>query len=283
MKYRLQVYESYRHDRRQYGERMSVGQRVLAAWNDEANRVSDQTIVDWFTAARLATLNRSELPPFHVPTSSPSSKARRATAGPRNRRLGPKIALRKQATRPASPAIRFTDPPVDNRVRAKKGATVRAVPHKELAHPKREKVPQSRRGLVVASSSVGSNREDPSNHNFAIDLQLLSARVRAFNLRLQDVESRLAEPGELNSTELSEMVEELEGLLADHRTYLMYWNLLSSGERSRVASCQPVDSVVATMARRLQESEHAAQTDQNQTEIDHLRTLSRRIKSWQTN
>jgi hypothetical protein len=116
-----------------------------------------------------------------------------------------------------------------------------------------------------------------------INLQLLSARVEAFNLRFKAIESSLTELGQLGSAELVELQREIDVLLSEHRMYSMYWNLLSDMERNRVPALLSPDSIVSVMRQRISDARQWANNDANEDAIGKLNEISRRLDTWQDN
>jgi hypothetical protein len=120
-----------------------------------------------------------------------------------------------------------------------------------------------------------------------VDLAVLDARIRSFNLTLAKIESELSELREWNGAALQRLIDQLDRVFAHRAISETYYNALSGTERGRVSSFQTTRRLSLLLEQRLFEARVALldansslSQEQRTTQADKLQSISRRIQSW---
>ncbi len=250
--YRIQVYRTFRGDRREFDRRRAVWSEVQTAWRDAGNTREEQNkLIDWLTAATLASAGRTlgplpEPPVFGAEWLPPSADEGHRPSSPRSA-----VETNPSVISPARPA--------------------------DVSTPVVESPPRP-----PTRTTVG---DDPTERNVArINLGELAARVAGHNFSLRAVETDLIDAREVDVRQLESAIEVLERLTTRRQDLVLYYGLLSTDDQSRVGRIEVPGDVFALLGDRISElrtqvetSSHNRSNATSRVALFTLDTLSKRL------
>ncbi|MFC1757684.1 hypothetical protein ACFL2H_02815 [Planctomycetota bacterium] len=187
------------------------------------------------------------------------------------------------------------------------GATAAVQTPTRLDRPIRQPM-QSKRPFDQAGSMKGSSTElegssqnnrvavseplvtrETSTRHVSIDLDVLAARIESTNLELETIDAQLHPDAQrLFPDELAALADDLERAMRQHELSQTYVDVLSFPQRARVPAISPVEPVVASLSQQLFDAQiqvhrrkAAIGKDDDFKDIETLRILAHRIRSWQ--
>ena len=139
--------------------------------------------------------------------------------------------------------------------------------------------------VVPVPAPISSDAEELPQS--PVDLAVLASRIRAFNLTLAEIESELSGPGPFRAERLALLIDQVDRLFHGRRLSQLYYDALTPRQKQRVDSFASADLTLNLLDQRLFEAQVTLMDDNperdqrpRQWEIEQLRSLSERVKSW---
>jgi hypothetical protein len=278
--YRVEIYQAFHSDRREFELRMAAYRRVEDAYHDAGAREADrQLLIDWLsrTISRLRGGNLASLPPMPKFGEQPGQLAhgsprREITVDappqptvppPTKIDPAPPVAGTSNTSVPSSnsatPPLVAISPNVPKNARATTRPAQEQINEHVDVHPQsraaastvspRMSAPPTAAKTVTAAKQV-ADMPDQTAPAVEVDLDELSIRITGYNLALRSLASRLEE-NDPSVADLADEVQELADLVARRGDLLLYCQLLPATTRQQLTPLDSYAAVVAKMASKI--------------------------------
>ena len=141
--------------------------------------------------------------------------------------------------------------------------------------------------MPVVPAPVAAAPDAPESSTSPVDLAVLASRIRAFNLTLAEIESELSGPGPLRVERLAMLIDQVDRLFRGRRLSQLYYDALTPRQKQRVDPFASAELTLNLLDQRLFEAQVTLMDDHpepdrqpQQSDIEQLRSLSDRVKSW---
>lgn len=290
--YRVEVYQAFHSDRREFELRMAAYRRVEDAYNDAgAREVDRQLLIDWLsrTISRLRSGNLASLPPMpkfgEQPAQLAQASPRRGSTidappqptvtAPKKTTTAPPVA---GANDTLAPSPNSTTPPVavsptvpgnssiTRRAQGQIGSPIEDRPQSHAATSAvspRVIAPSTAAKPVTAAKQV-ADVPDHTSPAVEVDLDELSIRITGYNLALRSLASRLDENAP-SVADLEDELQELADLVARRGDLLLYCQLLPASTRQQLSSLDSFAAVVAKLAGKISAARHQIDAADNES------------------
>ncbi|MCA9197099.1 MAG: hypothetical protein KDA87_06145 [Planctomycetales bacterium] len=285
--YRIRVYNRFRTDRSRYDMWISAAEQVRQ--NSKAIDLS----VDWYRQALDAVGSGAATPPvtfFDSPTVVHSNEPIALPPSPATSpgRMEPNVTVVRdvpEATKiPHHPDVHV---PAPAQRPAEVVQTPVAEPPVQLPPKPVESTPApAPKPVPVTTPPIVRTRRATANPDQTVDVGVLSARIRSINLALGRIEDTLVENRLLTIDELRLLVAQMDEYYSQLDLTTIYVSILSEQQLRRVARLRSAEFVLKDLEQAIANQRawvaESASLDRTQdSEINELDTLLRRVQSWQ--
>ncbi|MEZ6118813.1 MAG: hypothetical protein R3C28_19910 [Pirellulaceae bacterium] len=287
--YRIRVYNRFRTDRSRYDMWISAAEQVRRQNPDTLD-----SSIQWYRQALDALGSSAATPPAaffdspalvrsHEPITLPPSPA--TSPG----RIVPNVTI----VRDVPAATKKPDEPdvVHAPVPAQRPAEVAQTPVAEPPVPLPPKPVQPTQSVTpepppATTPPVIQTTRSTANSDQTVDIGILSARIRSINLALGRIEDTLVENRLLTIDELRLLVAQMDEYYSQLDLTTIYVSILSEQQLRRVARLRSAEFVLKDLEQAIANQRawvaKSASLDRTQdSEINELDTLLRRVQSWQ--
>lgn len=285
--YRIRVYNRFRTDRSRYDMWISAAAQVR-----QNSKTFDSTVA-WYRQALDVMGSGAATPPAaffdsptvvhsHEPIALPPSPA--TSPG----RIEPNVTVMRDipATKiPHQPDVVHLPAPMQRP--AEVAQTPVAEPPVQLPPKPIELMPPvTPKPATVTAPPIVPTPRPTANPDQTVDIGILSARIRSINLALGRIEDTLVENRLLTIDELRLLVAQMDEYYSQLDLTTIYVSILSEQQLRRVARLRSAEFVLKDLEQAIANQRawvaESASLDRTQdSEINELDTLLRRVQSWQ--
>jgi hypothetical protein len=304
-RFRMQSFQSFRSNRREYDRRVSYAQDIIRQWSRLGAPASERSsLLEFLDQAAVAARRGQPMPKFEFSKAAMSVKVHRRAnpAGSdrrRKRRAPTDIVAPELPVLPRQPDRDWAPPRAGKTNRTVASLSTvrlesrvpratryrmasRPVPASPITHQQRSSSPAA----AISSKTARGNTADES----PVDLTLLAARIRASNLKLSEVESELMARGQWDVQRLEPLVHQFDEILSGRRLSRLYYDALNDSERKQLFTAisppQPVLSLLSQrwFEARVASSDAAAEGEWPNDDVDsnRLESIARTIDLWKS-
>jgi hypothetical protein len=299
-------------NRPQYDRRVKVAEQLVAAWYARGARPWEkQQLTQWFRqATRAAHVGDAALPPLPAVLSAdePTLPEHRVedmqnpkpsmNVEPSIPRLGRRAVLAHDPPRPPQ-VIGVEELVGSHGVSEPRQRTIQEsmmlpdVVVGPLAPAGRPSAPPRPHGATRTEESQGGANASTATMTTAparINLELLAARIKGFNLALQSVEDELANSGDWTQDRLVSVMNTLTELISHREISQLYVNLLTSEQRHTLDEFDTTQRAVSRFRQRLIEARQRVTSSQfhgsegaRRQSLTSLDAMTRTVAQWTMN